>query len=177
MRILAAVLWWAFCGCGAWDARAEETAAGRAETLSADHPDARAVRAILDANGLRRKTVEGVAVVEGGRIVELYLQECGIRELTDDIGRLSRLRRLHLYGDRSLGLPLLEQIGPGIGRCSELEELLLNNNALTSLPETVVELRKIKRLSIADNRISHLPPPVRAWVERLDPRGLASQRP
>ncbi len=153
------------------------TPRGRMAEISADHSDVRAVRAILDANGLLRKTVEGVAVFENGRIVELYLQESGIRELTADIGQLKHLRRLHLYGDRSLGLPLLESIAPEIGRCSELEELLLNSNELTTLPETLMELRKLRRLSIADNRLFQLSPELQVWIERLEPRGLADQRP
>ncbi len=147
------------------------------QTLAPDHPDYRAVRAILDANGLTKKKVEGVSVVEDGRIVELYLQEGGVRVLPDDIGRLTRLRRLHLYGDPELGLPLLEKVSPELARCADLEELLLNGNNLTSLPEQLADLRKIKILSVADNRLGPMAARLEAWLERHDPRGFRRQRP
>ena len=147
-----------------------------AETLPADHPDAQAVRAILDANGLARKTVASVSVVRGGRIVELYLQEGGIAELPDAIGTLNALRKLHLYGDRKLQQPLLKKVSPALGRCTELEELLLNQNELTGLPAELASLTKLKILSLADNRLRELPPAVVEWARRFDPKGLEQQR-
>jgi hypothetical protein len=153
------------------------TAASQSETLSAGHPDYRAVRSILDANGLTEKKVEGVTVAEKGRVVKLYLQEGGIRELPDAVVALTELRVLHLYGDRSLSLPLLEKISPAIGRCAKLEELLLNSNNLRSLPEEIVNLTKIRSLSLADNRLQNLTPSVADWVKRFDPKGLEQQKP
>lgn len=151
------------------------TGGAAAETLPATHPDYRAVRAILDANGLREKKVEGVSVVENGRIVRLYLQEGGISELPDAIGQLTELRVLHVYGDRSLAHPLLARISPTIARCTKLEELLINNNDLTALPSQMSVL-KLKTLSLADNRLGELPADVRAWGQRLDPEGMKNQR-
>jgi len=149
----------------------------KAETLTADHPDYKAVRAILDANDLTEKKVESVAVVERGRVVKLYLQEGGIKELPEAIGRLTELRVLHLYGDRSLAHPLLEKISPAIGRCRKLEDLLLNHNELRTLPKEMARLRKLKSLSLADNRLKDLPPAVATWARRFDPQGLTQQKP
>lgn len=156
---------------------APAVAAAKLETLPADHPDAKAVRAILDANGLKDKTVEGLSVVKNGRIVELFIQEGGIAEIPDEIGTLTALRKLHAYGDRNLPWPRLKKISPAIGLCTELEELLLNENDLLSLPAEIARLEKITNLSIGDNQLSGLPPEVVKWAERLDPKGLSNQKP
>ena len=147
-----------------------------AETLPADHPDAKAVRAILDVNNLKNKAVEGVSVVKDGRIVELFLQQGGIVEVPDAIGELTALRKLHLYGDRTLPLPLLKKISPAIGRCTQIEELLLNQNDLTTLPVEIAGLEKIRNLSVADNHLKDLPPVVVKWMQKFDPKGLADQK-
>jgi len=147
----------------------------QSETLAADHPEAKAVRAILDANGLTAKTVNGVSVVRKGHIVELFLQEAGITTLPDDIGVLTSLERLHVYGDRALGLPLLTTISPALGKCVKLEDLLLNNNDLTALPPEITRLTHLTSLSLADNRLGTLAPAITAWAKRFDARGLAQQ--
>lgn len=149
----------------------------QAEALPANHPDALAVRALLDANGLEKKTIEGVSVIEGGRIVGLYLQECGITTLPAEIGKLDALRMLWLYGDRKQSYPLLRKIAPEIGRCTNLEEIQLAQNDLENLPVEITQLPKVKLLTIGDNRLKNLPADVFAWVKRLDPKGLDSQIP
>lgn len=149
----------------------------KAETLPATHADAKAVRAILDANGLKDKTVEGVSVVKDGRVVELFLQEGGVSEIPDALGTLTALRKLHVYGDRTLPLPLLKTVSPAIGKCAALEELLLNQNDLGTLPVEISSLTNIRNLSLADNRLHNLPPAVTAWAQRFDPKGLADQKP
>ncbi len=149
----------------------------KTETLPATHADARAVRAILDANGLKAKTVEGVSVVKDGRIVELFLQEGGVSEIPDAIGALTALRKLHVYGDRTLPLPLLKKVSPAIGKCTAIEELLLNQNDLTTLPAELAALQKIRNLSLADNHLQNLPPAVFAWAQKFDPKGLGDQKP
>jgi hypothetical protein len=147
-----------------------------AESLPTTHPEYRAVRAILDANGLSAKKVEGVAVVRDGHVVELYLQEGGIRTLPEEIGVLTALEKLHLYGDRNLGHPLLTSISPAIGRCTALRDLLLTSNDLPTLPGEIAKLQALTSLSLADNRLRDLPPEVVAWATRFDPKGLAGQR-
>ena len=156
--------------------KATKATGEKTETLNPNHPDYKAVRAILDANGLKRD-VEGVAVVEKGRVVKLFLQEGGIKTLPEAIGTLTELRVLHLYGDRKLSHPLLETISPAIGRCTKLEDLLLNHNELRTLPKEIATLTNLKSLSLADNRLKDLPKEVAAWATRLDPKGLADQTP
>jgi hypothetical protein len=170
----------AFKGMGSGDASGPKVSGpggGQVETLAADSPDYKAVRAILDANGLKEKKVEGVTVVEKGRVVRLFLQEGGVTELPDAIGTLTELRVLHVYGDRNLPHQLLAKISPAISRCTKLEELLLNNNDLRTLPAEIASLTKLKTLSLADNKLKDLPPAVAAWAKRLDPQGLAQQNP
>lgn len=150
-------------------------AAPKVETIPASHPDAKAVREILDANGLSNLTVDGVSAVEGGRIVKLYLKEYGITTLPSSIGVLTELRLLHLYGDRKLSLPLLKTIDPAIGNCTKLEELLLNDNDLTALPDTITNLKKITHLSLGNNHLQKLSPAVHDWAKRFDPEGLDMQ--
>jgi len=152
-----------------------EVAVPKEETVPASSPDAKGVRAILDANGLTNITVDGVSAVENGRIVKLYIKEIGIENLTSDIGTLTELKVLHLYGDRKLSIPLLKTIDPAIGNCTKLEELLLNDNDLTSLPDSITNLTNIKNLSLADNHLQNLSPKVKDWANRFDPKGLQIQ--
>jgi len=156
---------------------AKAAKAERVETLPADHPESTAVRAILDANGLAAKQVDGVAVVRQGHVVELFLQEGGVTTIPEQIGVLTHLERLHVYGDRNLSHPLLTSISPAIGACSKLEDLLLNSNELTTLPPEIAKLTRLKTLSIADNRLTGLPPAVEAWAKRFDAKGFAQQLP
>ena len=150
----------------------------RSETISADSTDARAVRVILDANGLTKVTVADVAVVEGGRIVGLYLQERGVEEIPDypsTLSYLDQLKTLHLYGNRKLQLPLLKRVPVKISDCARLEELLLQHNDLGTLPATIAQVPHLKTLSLADNHLHNLPPAVAEFAKRLDPQGLTRQ--
>lgn len=150
-------------------------AAQAAETLPPDHPEYRAVRAILDRNGLRAATVEGRIQVRDGHVVGLFLQEAGVTVIPDGIGKLPKLERLACYGDRALDNPYLRSVSPEIGKCSELRELLLNHNDLDTLPREITALSKLETLSLADNPLRALPADVAAWAARLDPKGLSRQ--
>jgi hypothetical protein len=154
-----------------------EIVAPKVETLPADHPDYKAVRAILDANGLTDVKVEGVSAVENGRITKLFIKEIGVEKLTSDIGTLTELKVLHLYGDKKQSLPLLKSIDPAIGNCTKLEELLLNDNDLTSLPDSIANLKNIQICSLANNRLQNLSPQVQEWASHVDPKGMGMQGP
>jgi hypothetical protein len=149
----------------------------KVETVPADHPDAKAVRALLDANGLKNINVNDIAVVEGGRIVKLYLKEIGVAKITSDIGELTELKGLHAYGDPKQSMPLLKTVDPAIGKCTKLEELLLNDGELTTLPDTVVNLTKLTHLSVGNNQLHNLSPAVTDWIKQFDPKGLDQQQP
>ena len=145
--------------------------------IPASNPEYKAVRAILDANGLKEKTVESLAIVRDGHIVELRLQEGGIREIPDAIGVLTSLESLHVYGDPRQSLPLLIKISPAIGKCTQLRDLLLNDNNLCMLPVEITGLQNLQSFSIANNHLAYLSPVLLAWVKKFDPKGLESQHP
>jgi len=73
--------------------------------------------------------------------------------------------------------PYLQFISPEIGKCTQLSELLLNHNALTTLPPEVANLTKIISLFIAENHLRNLLPVAEAWAKKLDPAGRARQSP
>ncbi|MEI6337642.1 MAG: SGNH/GDSL hydrolase family protein [Verrucomicrobiota bacterium] len=160
---------------GAETVKATAVASDQKYELVPWHPEYKAVRAILDANGLTAKKVEAVTVTRKGHFVELNLQEGGVTVIPDEIGVLTELERLHVYGDRSQKQPLLQKISPEIAKCVKLNELLLNNNELTTLPAEIAHLEQLKHLSLADNRLANLPPEVMEWAKKFDPKGLASQ--
>jgi len=147
-----------------------------AGTATEGMSDSEAVRALLDHNGLTKRKVEGAAVFDkAGRVVQLNIQECGVTEITDHVGHLTELRKLHCYGDRKLGHPLLQKVSPAIGKCSGLQELLLNQNELRTLPHEITKLRKLDILSIGENRLK-LDGPLREWADRFDPDWAERQR-
>ena len=135
----------------------------------AGHADRIAVRTLLDANGLTNKLVNSVSVYEKDRIIQLYLQEGGVHTLTSDIGQLSELTLLHCYGDRNLDYPLLSSIASEIGNCIKLEELLLNQNELTTLPSSISNLTALNIFSIGENKLCEPNPAWKAWADSYDP--------
>ena len=149
--------------------------ATKVETLPPEHPEYRAVRAILDRNGLTAMRVEGQTTVRDGHVVGLFIQEAGVQEIPTEIGELAYLERLHCYSDRTLGHPLLRSISPAIAKCVRLQELSLANNDLSALPAEMVNLKNITSLSLAGNRLHNLPAPVTAWITSHDPTALSRQ--
>ena len=90
--------------------------------------------------------------VENDRIVELNLNNAGLTgELPSEIGELTQLRRLTLFGNELTSLP------ESIGQLSELEYLDLDQNQLTELPESLGNLVKLRTLWLARNQLTELP--------------------
>jgi hypothetical protein len=137
--------------------------------------DRRAVRAILDANNQTNKLVDAISVYQKDRVAKLYLQESGISNVTADIGQLSELTLLHVYGDRALGYPPLTKVAPEIGSCKELTELLLTQNSLTNLPSTITNLTKLTLCSIDENLLCDADPVWESWADTYDPDWRATQ--
>jgi hypothetical protein len=140
--------------------------AGRADRL--------AVRAILDANNLTNKQVDAISVYQYDRITKLYLQESGVSNLTSEIGQLSELNLLHVYGDRALGHPLLSRMASEIGNCTKLTEMDLSQNSLTNLPTAITNLTKLTICSIGDNLLCGSYP-WENWANTYDPDWRATQ--
>lgn len=54
----------------------------------------------------------------------------------------------------------IEQLPDSIGQCGRLQKLMLAGNCLTSLPDTMLQCRKLGLLRLASNRLTELP----AWL-------------
>ncbi len=153
------------------------------------------VREILDLNGLDTVPVDDVVVKRHGRVKELYLENCGITQLTPNIGKL-RLHVLSISGNNLESLP--DEIGemyalkklycannalaalPGtIGNLSHLYVINLNRNELQTLPVSITNLTCIRMLMVNNNRLKNLPESVKEWIDTYsyDPDWESTQRP
>jgi Leucine-rich repeat (LRR) protein len=72
-------------------------------------------------------------------------------ELPADIGKLSKLKSLHLDSNRISTLP------DEIGRVESLDTLTLAYNRLVHLPASMGQLRNLKSLHLTSNRLVHMP--------------------
>jgi len=63
---------------------------------------------------------------------------------------LVHLRELYLYGNKIVQLPI------EIGCLVNLETFALNENSLTNLPETMVNLEKLRLLDLRHNRLTEV---------------------
>lgn len=82
---------------------------------------------------------------------ELYLQNCGLTYIQEDILNLSRLKDLKLGGNRLSTLP------QSIGYLKELRILTVWMNDLVQLPEEIGFLINLKGLDLSSNPIRKLP--------------------
>ena len=89
-----------------------------------------------------------------------------LTSLPDSVGRLSRLRELHLRNNKLTSLP------ESLGMLRELRHLDLRGNPLSHLPTAILGLPRLEKLDLrwVDTAI----PP--AWVETLEARGCAVYR-
>jgi leucine-rich repeat protein SHOC2 len=94
--------------------------------------------------------------------------------ISDDIGNLSHLTKLSLYGNQLTTLPeslgslcnltdldlhdnYLSSLPESIGNIFNLTKLDLSNNELTSLPESIGNLMNLTELILHGNKLSRLP--------------------
>jgi Leucine-rich repeat (LRR) protein len=73
----------------------------------------------------------------------------------------------------------LTSIPDRVGRLSRLRELHLRNNKLTSLPESIGALLELRQIDLRDNPLTHLPAGLAALprLEKLDLRWIATLAP
>ena len=108
--------------------------------------DSMAIRALLDDNGLEELDVHDVVKAKNGRIFQLDLKERGISEFNSLVAIVD-----------------------------ELEEIFLDNNRLSELPPELIELKKLKKLSVPKNRLKKVPDSVATFVEKFDSTWEESQ--
>lgn len=83
---------------------------------------------------------------------ELHLYpEDDLEEVPEQLGQLSQLQALHLYGGGYTSLP------ESIGQLSLLQKLYLSEGQLSTLPESIGQLVQLKSLGISNNCLAFLP--------------------
>jgi internalin A len=98
--------------------------------------------------------LERIEEAEASGTKVLNLSNMNLAELPPEIGNLSVLEDLSLYGNSLSSLP------PEIGNLLSLKELYLDVNQLQSLPPEIGRLRNLTRLFIAHNKLTSLPPEI-----------------
>ncbi len=112
------------------------------------------------------------AALEGW--TELDLINEAVTELPSEIGQLTQLQRLHLWGNDLAALPTeigklthlrtlnlggndLKTLPPQLWELVRLEELDLEYNQLRTLPEEIAQLIQLKSLNLRDTQLATLP--------------------
>ncbi len=112
-----------------------------------------------------------------GLITKLDLSEMNLTVLPPEIGKLSQLNMLSLYGNlltiipsdigklsqlTHLGLSRnrLTTLPSEIGHCSKLTWLHLYKNQLATIPSEIGKLSQLKMLHLEQNRLTSLPPQI-----------------
>ena len=125
----------------------------RQETIKILQSDYLALESVLNVAG---KTVvdylsENGGIVEGGRVVKLYLGKSGMKQIPKEISLLTGLQELELQNNQIVALP------ESIGGLKGLKFLDLSENQLTFLPETFGELSGLEILNFEWNQFTSLP--------------------
>jgi internalin A len=85
---------------------------------------------------------------------ELDLQDQELTKLPPEIGQLTALRSLVLWGNRLTTLP------PEIGQLTQLQSLNLYGNKLTILPPEIGQLTALRMFGLSGNDLTTLPPEI-----------------
>lgn len=103
------------------------------------------------------------AVIYNGQLTELQIVGTPLTKLPD-LSEFKSLKRLLLYQNKLRDLP------ESIGELINLEELYLNMNQLTGLPESIKNLTNLKTLYLYMNQLEEFPPGLRGLtsLEELD---------
>jgi len=84
----------------------------------------------------------------------LNLGNSHLTALPPEIGQLTALRELEVYGEQLTALP------PEIGQLTALTKLNLAKNRLTALPPEIGQLTALKELNLSHNELTSLPPQI-----------------
>ena len=82
---------------------------------------------------------------------ELDLKKLGLTVVPPEIGQLTSLMTLYLWGNKLIAVP------PEIGHLTALKELWLNNNQLTNIPPEMWELTGLRELFLGENQLMVVP--------------------
>lgn len=108
----------------------------------------------------------GVTANSDGRVIELSLQENGLRgELPAELGDLSELLNLRMWSNELTG-----EIPSELARLTELEQFAVGGNRLSgTIPEWLADFRNLEELHLSTNRFTGPLPP---WLSDLPLRRL-----
>ena len=81
----------------------------------------------------------------------LWVRKQGLLSLPKEIGHFTGLKRLNIAGCQLTSLP------DSIGDLKEIESLYARNNQLTSLPESIGNLSKLLTLNVRGNQLRSVP--------------------
>ena len=100
------------------------------------------------------------------KVTKLDLSNKDLTTLPSEIGQLTNLRSLYLYGNQLSSLPT------EIGQLTNLQSLYLHSNQLSSLPPEIVQLSNLQTLDLRRNQLSSLPREIRQLpnLKKLDLR-------
>ena len=85
------------------------------------------------------------------KVIELYLSECNLTKISENIGNLINLHTLHCYKNKLTKLP------ETLGNLINLQDFSCSCNELTELPKNLCNLINLQNLYCSDNRITELP--------------------
>ena len=89
----------------------------------------------------------------------LYLQECGLHGLPNDLYSLERIATLYLEGNELSSLPYF------LVAMQELETIYLSRNAFKSVPESLMRMNHLRYINLAQNEIERLSHRISNWTE------------
>ena len=116
---------------------------------------------------------------------EVDLSNCNLNEIPKDLFNLNKLKRLNLsneYDDFDISTANnIKTIPDGISKLYNLEELRLSHTGLVGFPESILKLKKLKKLEICNqwanitiiNKIDSIPPEIKR-LENLELLNLGS---
>ncbi len=98
-----------------------------------------------------QKNILQKRILRNTQLKILLLSNFGLKKLLPEIGELSNLQSLYLYGNE------LRELPSAIGQLSNLQELDLSLNQLTELPSAIGELSNLQSLYLSSNELTELP--------------------
>ncbi|HEY3868522.1 MAG TPA: COR domain-containing protein [Actinocrinis sp.] len=121
-----------------------------------------------------------IAVAQHSGEQTLYLENLGLTEMPESIGRFTGLIELHLTGNRlerlpdsvagltdlrvlELGQNNLSEVPDWIGGLTELTDLGLADNILTGLPQSLTSLTNLTDINLTRNRLAEVPDCIRRF--------------
>ncbi len=95
---------------------------------------------------------------EFSELESLTLKHARLKQVSGELGRLSKLKRLDLAWN-----PELETLPPELGQLEGLDSLNLDNTGVRTLPESLGQLQHLRYLGLRATPMTTLPP----WLSRL----------